>query len=388
MSGKIDEVDKLTRLKRRDLEASSLKELEDIYQSLREVLSKYQTEQVLPATLEEAFDRSLGKSLKKEPRKREEMIKVYGVEYILLRLQSLPQLREQHLSQQKSLEERQAVLKVEKTGQEEQQKFLELVEQEKNRLLEGWNNRKIKIYPYNPDDLKELLKREAVIRERDRYLTPQEREFQKELAKYESLFGVVLSEAKVFGEQSLVYPTDRYDDRITGVDIVAKIKPNSPPLFIDLTHNFEETPDKLLDHINSPIKKLGYPVDKLLDGSPGIPVVAGIGFEELKNLVDAYLEDKLAGGQLGRMLEEFDLTLAEIFIPQVKEQKQRIAAASSGLKPGDVTADEADKIYELTLDDLENIKGLHPDVHIDERSPWYQKLSHPLETIRQKYPDH
>ena len=387
VAGKTYEADELLRLKRHDLESFSLTELEDVYQSLREVLLKYQLKQVLPTTLEEAFNHSFGGGAKKEPRNREGMMKVYGVENIFVKLQSLPALQEQFLLRQKSLKEQQEVLGKEKLTKEERKKSLEkLVESEKKRLLEKWNSRKVKIRPYGPDDLAELQERERIILERNKYLTPQQREFNEELAQYESLLGAVLEDAKVLGEQSLVYPTDRYDDRIPGIDIVAQTKPGSPLLLIDLTHNFEETPDKLSNHLKSPIKKLGYPVDKSLDGVPGIPVVAGIGFDDLKEAVNRYVEDKMSGQQSGQWLEEFDLTLAETFIPQVEEQERQIKMPL-GLDLGDVTPEEAEDVYRIILGDLKKIKGLHLDVYVDERNPWYQKLSRPLETIRQKYPD-
>lgn len=377
----------LLNLRRSDLESLNRFELEEIYKDILAKLTEFGIDQFPAPNLKDSFDSIFGSGLPGRRKKHlEQNIHSFAVEHILNKIAELKLRRNDFLKQKESEFKKEQLSEEENRKKSLEQELNETVKEAEKMILEEWNRRKKKLKDYTVSDQARLAKAKRAIKEKELRLSPEEKAFREEVRKYENLLAFVMDDSKSFGSDSVVIPADEFDDIIGGVDFAVKIKSNSSPLLVDLTHSLDEAPDKLFDHLTMPLKKLAYPTDPSAAGSFGLPIVMGNTFQDVKELVDDYFREKITEVP-HEPLDEYVFKVAETILPQLRDQQEIFNRSPADLELLGVTLKEANEIYDSALEELENKKGSLPNIEIDYGDPWVKLLTHPLETVKEKYPD-
>lgn len=348
--------------------------------SIREL--KIICEKAAKADIDELFENSpLGKNktLRRNANLYEKAKKEFAITRIVFAIEKLEEARKNRLEKNK---------KDEGENIEDEAKCAELQEkmrEEEEKLLKGWNAGKRKIKQYTFEDNKKVQDKDAEISRQELTLNKEEREYKQDVKKNETFFGIISNETKAFGMESKAYPVDKYDDYFNDTDVAVKIGEKGPILLIDLKHYQHDIPDDLLKNLKNPIKKLSYPTDQSLE-NPGIPILVGIKFERMKELIKTFLEERV-NAQEPQSSKRAASYFLELILPQLKEQKRLLKHASPEVfKQYNISAESAEEIYDKTIEYLQKLKRSLPSSKIDENDPWFMLLGDPASTIRRRYP--
>lgn len=381
------ELNELLKLKRSDLESLDLSQLEKIYQDVTAKLNGFNEGRSFPESTKAAFNSMFGLGLPGRRKKHvENNLHAFAVEYVVGKIKELELKHRESLTRARAEEQKEMLAAEQKEQEKIRLELREKIKAAQEKALAEWNSRKKKLREYSPRDLAHLADAKRGIKKRELQMTPEELAFRKEVARYENLLGFVFDEARPFGPESFVVPAEEFDDIVGGVDFAVKIKSELPPLTVDLTHSLDETPDKLFDHFTMPLKKLAYPTAPAVADTSGLPVVVGGTFHDIKELVDDYFQEKITEVH-HKPIDQYAIRMITMILPQLRDQQEIFNRSPQDLGPIGVTLKQANEIYNSVLEELENKKESLPDIDIDDSDPWIRKLTHPLETVREKYPD-
>jgi hypothetical protein len=288
----------------------------------------------------------------------------------------------QYLSEQERLEEVRQQQEERAKRREEDEEVQALVPGIREKLLSNIKSRSIDTGRRTAEHEAQLSKFETSVAYRGAHNSKEQKEMERNTKEEEVLLGAVIESRELFGDESRVFHTSKFDDYFTHADLVVSTK-DGPLILIDLTYSQSDAGEKQYYNKEHPLRTLEYPPHPELAGRPGIPVVIGMTQEDARNTINSFLESEARKKIQGRVGEQSEVPQESIekwvdyVLIQIERQRQNVWNYLEGVDDENLL-DE----YEPVLEEYEQAikyfrelkKERSPSVKLDERRPWDERI--------------
>lgn len=387
VSGELEKlgIEEILALKRSDLGKLSPGQLEEIYKQAKEEILRLSPETDLPESLDAEFQKTISRNerLQRLAQKGKGFFETFSINFLLGKINVLDGLVQERSKKEEKVREAREV-------GESRLQLDKAVEAERAKMLVEWEKRSHQPV-YSERDRVSLLRAEKGMKEKEERETMSEedlrekKDWDKQVKKHEGLLAMVLEESGIFGPDSKIFPTDKFDDYFNGADFVVQLKPGLI-LLVDVTHDQKKIAGKLYRNLTRPLRKVSYPADESLKEVPGVPVVLGLSFERAEEEIREFIKRKIKGQE--PECPDWLRLLISYLKDQIFLQQEYYShpALKKHFQENKLDLAAANRAYSEVIRGLEKLKAPpKSDAPVHDR--WVRILSDPLKEVAQKHPE-